>query len=161
MSKISIQLSKEYKSFQPETFFLEGDLIILTGVNGSGKSQLLDIIRKVTYADTKNNNQQTKIDSVTKKDNVEIPESRVMYKSFKDLINIPQIQSVNQKQINFDLAWNWLVSGFQPSNTIGYTKCAATLESNLKTKEYVFGGNNENEKSRFKKSFSDDCTFPR
>lgn len=46
VSKISIKLNEKYKSF--EKGFereLEGDLIVLTGVNGSGKSQLLDIIR--------------------------------------------------------------------------------------------------------------------
>jgi predicted ATP-dependent endonuclease of OLD family len=85
----------------------------------------------------------------------------VIYKSFKDLITIPPINSINQKQANIDLAWNWLVYGFQPNYTLGYTKCAATLQNNLKTKEYVFGGNNENEKSRFKKNFSDDFVlFP-
>jgi hypothetical protein len=29
MSKITIQLNEKYKSFEPETFYLEGDLIII------------------------------------------------------------------------------------------------------------------------------------
>ena len=45
MKKISLQLNQDYKSFQNgfnATF--EGNLIILSGINGSGKSQLMNII---------------------------------------------------------------------------------------------------------------------
>ncbi|MDR1832510.1 MAG: ABC transporter ATP-binding protein, partial [Fusobacteriaceae bacterium] len=45
MKKISITLNQDYKSFKNGFHQeLEGDLIILSGVNGSGKSQLMNII---------------------------------------------------------------------------------------------------------------------
>lgn len=46
MKKLEIQLSQKYRSFQNNfKTILEGDLVILSGVNGSGETQLFDIIR--------------------------------------------------------------------------------------------------------------------
>lgn len=45
MKKLSVLLNQQYRSFDAGfSCNLEGDLIILSGVNGSGKSQLIDII---------------------------------------------------------------------------------------------------------------------
>ena len=49
MKKLEIDILKEYKSFKEGTHYsLVGDLIILSGINGSGKSQLLSIIANDT-----------------------------------------------------------------------------------------------------------------
>ena len=46
MSKISITLNQKYKSFDDGfSTLLEGEIIVLSGINGSGKSQLINIIR--------------------------------------------------------------------------------------------------------------------
>src|SRR3972149_7065453 len=43
--KLSLQLTQDYRSFSSGfSFDFTGNLIILSGVNGSGKSQLIDII---------------------------------------------------------------------------------------------------------------------
>ena len=48
MKKIKIELKQDYKQFKiGSKYILEGDLIILSGVNGSGKSQLIDILNKL------------------------------------------------------------------------------------------------------------------
>lgn len=45
MKKIKIDINRTYKSYKTFTKYqLEGDLIVLSGINGSGKSQLLKII---------------------------------------------------------------------------------------------------------------------
>lgn len=47
MKKIDINIVKAYKAYKDNTSYsLEGDLIIISGTNGSGKSQLLQIIAK-------------------------------------------------------------------------------------------------------------------
>lgn len=49
MKKLDIEILKSYKLYKESTnYHLEGDLIILSGVNGSGKSQLLKILSKST-----------------------------------------------------------------------------------------------------------------
>ena len=72
MKKISVSILESYKSYQKDTTYeFEGDLIILSGINGSGKSQLLSIIaknestyinRKVTQID--DNNTTTLLENV-------------------------------------------------------------------------------------------------
>jgi ABC-type multidrug transport system ATPase subunit len=45
MKKLTIQLNQLYKSFGRDfQATLEGDLIILSGINGAGKSQIINII---------------------------------------------------------------------------------------------------------------------
>lgn len=47
MKKVKIDIIGRYKSYKPNTVYnLDGDLIVLSGINGSGKSQLLNIISK-------------------------------------------------------------------------------------------------------------------
>ena len=47
MKKLRLDILDAYKAYRKETSYtLEGDLIVLSGVNGSGKSQLLKIIAK-------------------------------------------------------------------------------------------------------------------
>lgn len=47
MKKIDISVVESYKAYKKgSSYSLEGDLIVLSGINGSGKSQLLQIIAK-------------------------------------------------------------------------------------------------------------------
>lgn len=47
MKKLDISIVEPYKAYKKDTSYsLEGDLIVISGINGSGKSQLLQIIAK-------------------------------------------------------------------------------------------------------------------
>ena len=47
MTTLKIKILEQYKAYRKETEYqLDGDLIVLSGINGSGKSQLLKIIAK-------------------------------------------------------------------------------------------------------------------
>lgn len=79
MTKIEIELSEKYKSFNPSfSCSLEGDLIILTGVNGSGKSQFLEIIKQ------NKSRKNVKINL----NGQSVSENQIALKSFKELINL-------------------------------------------------------------------------
>lgn len=86
MKTLSIKLNQEYrlfkKNFEQE---LEGDLIIISGANGSGKTQLLSLINKKTANIT--------IDTELKSNGIIITEDNIVYRSFRDNINIPAFKS--------------------------------------------------------------------
>ena len=45
MKKLTVKILETYKSYKKDSEYnLSGNLIILSGINGSGKSQLLNII---------------------------------------------------------------------------------------------------------------------
>lgn len=99
MSIISIKLEEDYKSFDEgfETV-LEGDTIILSGINGSGKSQLINIIRGVEQVeradpmmDPMNPTTNKKIHSLVKIDGQVLNQKCVEFKGFKDNFNISEI----------------------------------------------------------------------
>ena len=47
MTTLKIKILEQYKAYRKGTEYkLDGDLIVLSGINGSGKSQLLKIIAK-------------------------------------------------------------------------------------------------------------------
>lgn len=102
MAKLSITLIKKYKSFEPTFtgYNIEGDLIILTGVNGSGKSQFLDIIHQkdkflaeISTEDkvrtTRSTNAQVTLDGKM------ISSDRIRHTSFKKFITIQELTTVN------------------------------------------------------------------
>ncbi|PIF33851.1 putative AbiEii toxin of type IV toxin-antitoxin system [Flavobacterium sp. 9] len=118
MKKISIKLNEKYKSFD-ESFEteLEGDLIILSGINGSGKSQIINIINgkenktQITSPNSSiNRTSQTSSLStlnISRKvliNDIEIKNHEIEYKSFKDNIAIPEIikstSNTNNTSIN-------------------------------------------------------------
>jgi ABC-type multidrug transport system ATPase subunit len=89
MKKLSIKLDQDYKSFIAGFFCdLEGDLIILSGVNGSGKSQLIDIIHR-----QRSNNKDDVINATIKINDEEIKNKDISFRSFKENINPPETQS--------------------------------------------------------------------
>ena len=85
MKKLELRLSQDYKSF-PNGFntVLKGELVILSGVNGSGKTQLFDIIRGFhsgNRANVINHNLQI--------DGVMITSDQITHRSIRDLAGTP------------------------------------------------------------------------
>jgi ABC-type lipoprotein export system ATPase subunit len=68
VKKTNITLNEDCKSFKNDfTKELEGDLIILSGVNGSGKSQLMNII--YGFQNNSTINRELRLDNGFKNDN--------------------------------------------------------------------------------------------
>ena len=77
MKKIEIQLNQEYRSFSDGfKTILEGDLVILSGINGSGKTQLFDIIRGF-----QRESRVEKINRSVQIDRVSITEDQIVHRS--------------------------------------------------------------------------------
>ncbi len=104
--KLKIEILENYKSYKKDTHYdLEGNLILLSGINGSGKSQLLNIIANSTTEKITRNIYQD-IDGETKLRNI----NNIMLLSFRDNINIERNfgeYSVSLKQSNLEMAWNF------------------------------------------------------
>ncbi len=85
--KLEIKLNDRYKSFDPYfTQELLGDLVILSGVNGSGKTQLVDIIKG--YKSTDSNQ---KINRIITQDGVVLDVTLIAHKSFRDYSSIGEL----------------------------------------------------------------------
>lgn len=104
MKKLSIQLNEEYRSFKSGfSCIFEGDLIILSGINGSGKSQLIDIIsqreghgsKKIISANIDLNGQR-----ITRND--------ILRRSFKENISVPELTHAGTESVvnHRNQAWN-------------------------------------------------------
>ncbi|WP_291286537.1 AAA family ATPase [Flavobacterium sp.] len=102
MKKICIKLNEKYKSFDEgfETE-LEGELIILSGINGSGKSQIMNIIHG--KKDNPNKGRKIEILKTTKIDGIDINYKMIEFKSFKDNINIPEVIKSSSSIINSNI----------------------------------------------------------
>lgn len=84
MRELSVKLGKDYRSFkQGFEYTFKGDLIVISGVNGSGKSQLIDIIHNQTGVYT-----NLHVIAETKIDGEICDRTKVLYKSFKESISI-------------------------------------------------------------------------
>jgi ABC-type branched-subunit amino acid transport system ATPase component len=87
MGLLQIALNQDYKSFKSGFHAeLEGSLVILSGINGSGKSQLLDVIRGYEYQ-----NINGTIDASITLNNTRLAKTEILYKSFKEFVNIPEL----------------------------------------------------------------------
>lgn len=96
MKNLSIQLNQDYKSFKNGfSFSLDGDLIILSGVNGSGKSQLIDTIsQRESYGSRKG------ISAAIKLDNTQITRNDILRRSFKENVNVPELTHAGTENIS-------------------------------------------------------------
>ena len=107
--KLKIEILEDYKSYKKDTFYeLEGDLILLSGINGSGKSQLLNIIANSTTEKIARNIYQNVSSGAEIKNS-----NNIMLLSFRDNINIERNfgeYSVSLKQSNLEIAWNFYKS---------------------------------------------------
>lgn len=105
MKKLEIQLNQEYRSFQNNfKTILEGDLIILSGVNGSGKTQLFDIIRGF-----QKESRAAKISRSVQIDGTPITEDQVAHRSIRDYSNVSDLTQGSARIFEDDLnnLWNW------------------------------------------------------
>ena len=89
---IQIKLNEKYKSFE-ENFEteLEGKLIILSGVNGSGKSQLMNIISGDRGVNSSTGQRSKDLDRKVIINSDEISYKNIELRTFKDNISIPEI----------------------------------------------------------------------
>jgi ABC-type Mn2+/Zn2+ transport system ATPase subunit len=104
MKKLTIQLNQSYRSFDNEFFAtLEGDLTILSGVNGAGKSQIINII----LGREKNTN--AAIQSIIKIDDIELKKEDIDFRSFKENISITEITASTAQAFSESAnnAWNF------------------------------------------------------
>ncbi len=114
MKKLEIEILEKYKSYRQNTnYIFNGDLIILSGINGTGKSQLLKII-----ANNTNEKISRTVKIIGENENVETIEN-ILFLSFRDNIDLGNDfgqYSINLRQININQAW-----GFYSQN-IGFNK---------------------------------------
>ncbi|MBU0570104.1 ABC transporter ATP-binding protein, partial [Patescibacteria group bacterium] len=100
--KLSVKLNQNYKSF-PQGFKtdFEGDLIIFSGVNGSGKTQFLEIINGRPFYD-----KNTAIDSNVLLDGIPVSNFEISYRSFKENISIPEFSGSLPISNSRNQVWN-------------------------------------------------------
>jgi len=105
MKKLEIQLNQEYRSFQNNfKTTLEGDLVILSGVNGSGKTQLFDIIRGF-----QKESRIARISRSVQIDGTPITEDQIAHRSIRDYSNVSNLTQGSARIIEDHLnnLWNW------------------------------------------------------
>lgn len=105
MKKISLKLNQDYKSFSNGfEVNMEGDLVILSGLNGSGKTQIIDILRG-----RKPENQNKKIDRTVFSENESLSTEDIVHKSFRDYSSIDNVaeSSVTGSLGAKNNLWNW------------------------------------------------------
>lgn len=83
MKKLDISIVEPYKAYKGDTSYsLEGDLIVISGINGSGKSQLLQIIAKNSKEKILRNIVQTQDSGVS------LHLEDILLLSFRDNVNL-------------------------------------------------------------------------
>jgi len=105
MKKLEIQLNQEYRSFQNNfKTILEGDLVILSGVNGGGKTQLFDIIRGF-----QKESRAVKITRSVQINGTTITDDQITHKSIRDYSNVSELSQGSARIFEDDLnnLWNW------------------------------------------------------
>lgn len=140
MKKINIELKEDYKQFNNNyNIELQGDLIIISGVNGSGKTQLMDIIsqssllnKNISWFDL----EKYKIDSEIKIDGEIINSLFISRRSFKDNISISNIVLPEPKNSlwNKDEAWKFFSNYEDWNRAINFSKAKSIVKECLKDK---------------------------
>lgn len=114
MKKINVSIGETYKQYKKNsTYTLEGDLIIMSGVNGSGKSQLLQII-------SKSGKEQIfrRVDQTNDAGEI-VPLEDILLLSFRDNIDLGKDFgqfSVTYKRSYANSAWEYYKSNIQHQN---------------------------------------------
>lgn len=92
---LDINLRQQHKSFEAGfSCKLEGNLVILSGVNGSGKSQLFEILQRRPFQQPQN-----LIQAQVVLDGIEILPSEVILRSFKENVNIQELSQANPQNL--------------------------------------------------------------
>src|SRR3989339_118397 len=104
LKTLVVQLNQDYKSFKNGfNYSFNGDLIILSGVNGSGKSQLVDIVsQREGYGSKK------PIAATITLDDKQITLNDVLRRSFKENVNVPELTHAGTETVRShkDQVWN-------------------------------------------------------
>lgn len=115
MKRLELNILEPYKLYRGNTgYHMEGDLIILSGVNGSGKSQLLQIIAKSENVQTKRAVKQIQGDTASDLENI-------LLLSFRDNINLGTDFgqfSVTYRTSYADSAWSYYQSHIKHQKSI-------------------------------------------
>lgn len=105
MKKLKVKLLEDYKLYRKNCeYVLDGDLILLSGINGSGKSQLLKIIANNLNKKIARNVHQSSNDEDF------VPIENIIMLSFRDNIDLGNdfgAYSINVKLSNSDHAWKF------------------------------------------------------
>lgn len=105
MKKLEIQLNQDYKSFSNGfNAILKGDLVILSGVNGSGKTQFFDIIRGFHSGNRANViNHNIQIDEVV------VTSDQITHRSIRDYSSVSELSQGSARVFEDDLnnLWSW------------------------------------------------------
>lgn len=114
MKQIDIKIEEAYKLYKKNSAYtISGDLIVLSGINGSGKSQLLKIIAK-------NGREQITRQVIQTNDNGEnVAIEDILLLSFRDNINLGNDFgqfSVTYKRNYANSAWEYYVNNIQHKN---------------------------------------------
>ncbi len=134
MKGIEISINQKYKSFIENTKYeIEGDLIIISGINGSGKSQLLQIIA---------NNSGKKINRIIKqKDkNGTLIIENILLLSFRDNINLGNnfgSYSLTFKQRSLDHAWRFYEDNIKFKTGYGF-KYYEDIRQKFRKKDFIY-----------------------
>ena len=140
MKKINIELKQKYKQFNNNyNIELQGNLIIISGVNGSGKTQLMDVISQSSLF---NNNvsrldlKKYKINSEIKIDGEIINNLFISRRSFKDNISIANTVLPEPKNSlwNKDEAWKYFSNYQNWDNAINFSKSKSIVKKCLKNR---------------------------
>lgn len=138
MKKINIELKQKYKQFNNNyNIELQGDLIVISGVNGSGKTQLMDIISQSSLLNrnvSKIDLNKYKIISEIKIDGEMINNLLISRRSFKDNINISNISLPEPKNILWhkDEAWKCFSNYQSWDNAVNFNKSKSIVMECLK-----------------------------
>jgi ABC-type lipoprotein export system ATPase subunit len=158
MSKITVQLNQDYKSFKlsQKPIDLIGDLIILTGSNGSGKSQFLEIIGKEFFTNKLGQSEfLQKVVSIN--DGPGLNGGNILLKSFKDSLVPASLAGQNNRQTLEQTAWSWFVQNSNANTWNGYSKCREDLQNYFISKGLQYYGLTD--QIQFNKNLPDDFTL--
>lgn len=128
MHELQIILNQDYKSFKTGfSYTFKWDLIIISGTNGTGKSQLFDIIRRIQV---QAEYWAYKLWATIGLDWVNLEDSNILYRSFKENINLAEITQITSQWMNHhfqqvlgNYQWNTLLNP-QHQNLIAYSDSA-------------------------------------
>lgn len=139
MNKISIKLNQDYKQFKKDfAIDLNGSLIIISGVNGTGKTQLIDILsRSQVFSPTVSRIDLAKyaINSDVKINDCDISKVLVSRRSFKDNIKINNTILPDPKNVLWhkDEAWKYYSDYHKwDDNTVNYLKSKSIVLEHIK-----------------------------
>lgn len=163
MKKLKVKLLEDYKLYRKNCeYVLDGDLILLSGINGSGKSQLLKIIANNLNKKIARNVHQSSNDEDF------VPIENIIMLSFRDNIDLGNdfgSYSINVKLSNSDLAWKFYIQRIRYKEEVPWNN--ADLKRSFYNGDILFynGGKNPAWRSileiitLLKKNYQDDKLF--